>query len=112
MKRALMSKLLILCVFVLLATGCSEVAISGRKQFNIVPGSTMNSMSFKSYGEFLSQNKLSTDAEKTRMVKRAGARIQKAVEDYSANRFGNQGCRHLVRVHLGYDIGIYLSFRQ
>jgi predicted Zn-dependent protease len=82
MKRVLKSKLLILCALALLSTGCSEVAISGRQQFNIVPSSTMNSMSFKSYGEFLSQNKLSTDAEKTQMVKRAGAGIQKAVEDY------------------------------
>jgi predicted Zn-dependent protease len=82
MKRALISMLLIMCAVVLLASGCSEVAISGRKQFNIVPSSTMNSMSFSSYGEFLSQNKLSTNAEQTRMVKNAGARIQKAVEDY------------------------------
>ena len=44
----------------------------------------MNSMSFKSYGEFLAQNKVSTDTEQAQMVKRAGERIQKAVEDYSA----------------------------
>ena len=83
MKRAFISKLVILCVFVLLAAGCSEVAITGRKQFNIVPSSTMNSMSFQSYSEFLSQNKLSTNAEQTQMVKRVGARIQKAVENYA-----------------------------
>lgn len=76
--------MLIMCVLVLLAAGCSEVAISGRKQLNFVPGSTMNSMSFKSYSEFLSQHKLSTNAGQTQMVKRAGARIQKAVEDYCA----------------------------
>jgi predicted Zn-dependent protease len=44
----------------------------------------MNSMSFKSYGEFLTEHKLSTNAEQTQMVKRVGGRIQKAVEDYSA----------------------------
>lgn len=84
MKRALKSKLLILCALGLFSAGCSEVAISGRKQFNFVPSSTMNSMSFKSYGEFLGQNKLSADVEQTQMVKRTGARIQKAVEDYCA----------------------------
>ena len=83
MKRVLKSNLLILCAFALLSAGCSEVPISGRTQFNFVPGSTMNSMSFKSYGEFLSQHKLSTNAEQTQMVKRAGSRIQKAVEDYA-----------------------------
>jgi len=41
-------------------------------------------LSFKSYGEFLAQNKLSTNAEQTQMVKRVGGRIQKAVENYSA----------------------------
>ncbi|KPK42417.1 MAG: peptidase M48 [Phycisphaerae bacterium SG8_4] len=84
MRRHLKSKLLFLCALSLLSAGCSEVPISGRQQFNIVPGSTMNSLSFKSYGEFLAQNKLSTNAEQTQMVKRVGGRIQKAVENYSA----------------------------
>jgi len=65
-----------------LLSGCSEVAITGRKQFNIVPDSTMNSMSFQSYGEFLSSHKLSTNASQTNMVKRVGSNIQNAVEQY------------------------------
>ena len=84
MRTARKSKLIVLSGLLLLLSGCSEVAITGRKRFNIVPNSTINSMSFKSYGEFLSQHKLSTDTEQTQMVKRAGARIQKAVEDYCA----------------------------
>jgi len=44
----------------------------------------MNSMSFESYSEFLSQNELSTNVEQTQMVKRLGSRIQKAVEQYCA----------------------------
>ena len=84
MRIALKSKLIFLLGLLQLLSGCSEVAITGRKQFNIVPSSTMNSMSFKSYGEFLSQHKLSTNTEQTQMVKRSGARIQKAVEDYCA----------------------------
>jgi len=83
MKRAFVSRLLVLCVFALLAAGCSEVAITGRKQFNFVPSTTMNSMSFDAYDEFLSQNKLSTNAEQTQMVKRVGGRIQRAVENYA-----------------------------
>jgi predicted Zn-dependent protease len=39
-------------------------------------------MSLKQYDEFLKSNKLSTDQAQTRMVKRVGARIQKAVEQY------------------------------
>jgi predicted Zn-dependent protease len=43
----------------------------------------MNSLSFKSYGEFLAENKLSTNVEQTQMVKRVGTKIQRAVENYS-----------------------------
>jgi predicted Zn-dependent protease len=65
-----------------LLSGCTELEITGRKQFIIVPDSIMNSMSFQSYGEFLSTHKLSTNAEQTQMVKRIGSRIQNAVEQY------------------------------
>ncbi|MBW7992464.1 MAG: M48 family metallopeptidase [Planctomycetes bacterium] len=84
MKRTLKSKLFVLCGLLLLLSGCTEVAITGRKQFNLVPDSTMNSMGFQSYSEFLTKSKLSKDFSKTRMVKRVGSRIQKAVEQYCA----------------------------
>jgi predicted Zn-dependent protease len=82
MKNTRQRKLLVLCGLLSLLSGCSEVEITGRKQFNIVPDSTMNSMSFQSYGEFLSTHKLSTNAAQTNMVKRVGGRIQNAVESY------------------------------
>jgi len=84
MKHTLQTKLLVLCGLLLLLSGCTEVAITGRKQFNLVPDSTMNSMGFQSYSEFLTQNTLSKDYGKTQMVKRVGSRIQKAVEQYCA----------------------------
>ena len=84
MKRTVKSRLLTLCALALLLAGCSEVPLSGRRQFTIVPSSTINAMSFESYSEFLSQNKLSTNTQQTQMVKTVGARIQKAVEDYCA----------------------------
>jgi len=85
MKASLKSKLIILSGILLMLSGCSQVEITGRKQFNIVPDSTMNSMSFQSYGEFLSKSKLSTNTEQTQMVKRIGGRIQNAVEQYCTN---------------------------
>ncbi len=84
MKAALRLRMVVLCGLVLLQLSCSEVAITGRQQFNIVPDSVINSMSIQSYGQFLSQNKLSDNAQQTQMVKRAGSRIQKAVEQYCA----------------------------
>ena len=82
MKHTLLTKLFVLTGLLLLLSGCTEVEITGRKQFNIVPDSTMNSMSFQSYGEFLSENKLSTNAGQANMVKRIGGSIQNAVEQY------------------------------
>lgn len=82
MKPSLKLRLIILSGLMLLQPSCSQVEITGRKQFNLVPDSIMNSMSFQSYDEFISQNKLSGDAEKTAMVKRVGGRIQQAVEQY------------------------------
>lgn len=63
---------------------CSKVPITGRSQLNLIPSSEINSLSFQQYDEFLKQNKLSTDVQKTAMVKRVGLNIQKAVEDYFA----------------------------
>jgi predicted Zn-dependent protease len=48
-------------------------------------------MSFQQYDEFLKSHKLSTNQKQTAMVKRAGANIQKAVEQYMAqNNMSNQ----------------------
>ena len=63
---------------------CSTVPVTGRKQLNIIPGPTMLSMSLDQYDEVLKSSKLSQNQEQTRMVKRVGARIQKAVEQYFA----------------------------
>jgi predicted Zn-dependent protease len=82
MKAVLKSKIIVLFGLTLLLYSCSVVDITGRKQFNIVPDSIINNMSFQSYGEFLNQNKLSSNVEQAEMVKRVGNRIQIAVERY------------------------------
>ncbi|HUW18396.1 MAG TPA: M48 family metallopeptidase [Sedimentisphaerales bacterium] len=84
MKTMPKSKVLVMCSLLLFLSACSQVAITGRQQLNLVPDSVMNSMSFQSYAEFLSQSKLSADARQTQMVRQVGTRIQKAVEQYSA----------------------------
>ncbi len=66
----------------LLLQACSTVPLTGRKQFAFIPDSSMLSMSFDQYGQFLKENKLSTDAAQTDMVKDVGKRIQGAVETY------------------------------
>jgi predicted Zn-dependent protease len=68
----------------LLLSACSTVPITGRSQLNLIPGSSMLSMSLQQYDQFLKENKVSTNKEQTAQVKRVGARIQGAVERYFA----------------------------
>ncbi|MCF8145451.1 MAG: M48 family metallopeptidase [Deltaproteobacteria bacterium] len=75
--------LLVFMIFLL--ASCSTVPVTGRKQLALIPSSTMLSMSFQQYDAFLEENKLSTNQEQTRMVKRVGHNIQKAVEQYMAD---------------------------
>ena len=67
---------------ILLLLNCTTVPISGRRQLNIIPNSTMLSMSFQQYDTFLVEHKLSDDKQKTAQVKKVGHQIQKAVEAY------------------------------
>jgi predicted Zn-dependent protease len=78
------SRISFVCFVLLLLAGCTTVPITGRSQFNTVPDSLINSMALQEYNSFLRnpENKLSTDPEKTAMVKRVGRRIADAVERY------------------------------
>ena len=75
-------KIIILLIILLIITTCSRVLISNRRQLNLISNSSMLQMSFDQYGQFLEENVISTDKEKTNMVKHVGKNIQKAVEQY------------------------------
>lgn len=66
-------------------SACSTVPITGRSQLNLIPGSSMLSMSLQQYDQFLKEHKVSTNREQTQLVKRVGAKVQKAVEQYFAD---------------------------
>jgi len=87
MKTSIKLIVISLCGLLLLQSSCTEVEITGRQQFNIVPDSLINSMAFQSYREFLGQHKLSSNTEQTQMVKRAGSRIQAALERYCVENY-------------------------
>lgn len=70
----------------LLILACATAPVTGRKQLLLIPNSELNSMSFQQYSDFISSNKLSTDKLQTAMVKRAGVKIQRAVEQYFAQQ--------------------------
>ncbi len=77
-----MPRLFINLIVLLLLTACTTVPVTGRSQLNLIPGSSMLSMSAQQYGTFLKENKLSQDQQQVATVKRVGARIQGAVERY------------------------------
>lgn len=84
------TRFLTISVISLLLPACSTVPVTGRSHLNLIPGSSMMSMSAQQYGTFLKENKISQNQQQTAMVKRVGARIQGAVERYFAST-GLQG---------------------
>ena len=80
-----MKRFLFIIFISIIILSCSTVPITGRKTFNLIPESQMNAMSFSQYDEFLKTNKLSNNVTQTRMVKKVGYQIQKAVEQYFAD---------------------------
>ena len=81
-----MKKILIAFLGLLFVYSCSTVAVSNRTQIKLVPNSTMFATSFQQYDDFLKEHKLSTNQQQSQMVKRVGAKIQKAVEKYFADK--------------------------
>ncbi|MBU1101894.1 MAG: M48 family metallopeptidase [Bacteroidetes bacterium] len=73
-----------LFVFSFMIISCSTVALTGRNQLNFISSSEMLSASSQQYSAFMSENKLSSDANNSRMVKRVGSNIQRAVISYFA----------------------------
>ena len=82
MSRIVKFQMMTLCCVLLFVSACGQVAITGRKQLNLVPDSLMNAISLQSYNEFLSKSRLSSNARQTEMVKRVGGRIHGAVQQY------------------------------
>lgn len=69
-------------LLLLIATSCSSVLLTGRKQFAVIPNSQMFALSADSYSQVLSEIPLSNNAEYIESVKRVGAKINSAVYKY------------------------------
>jgi Zn-dependent protease with chaperone function len=82
MKKFFYTTLLI--VFI----SCSTVPLTNRKQFKAIPTSQMLSLSTESYNSVLQNEKLSNDKQATQNIRKIGARVTSAVEQYlrSINR--------------------------
>jgi predicted Zn-dependent protease len=82
----MIQKAFILLLAFTLLHGCATVPVTGRKQLNLVSASEINAMSAQQYQEVIKKGPLSTNQEQTQMIKRVGTRIQKAVEEYMAQK--------------------------
>ncbi len=76
------NKLFPIVMVSIILLSCATVPITGRQQLTLVPTSTLNSLSFQQYSEFMKTHKLSNNAQTTAMVKNAGNRIKDAVKTY------------------------------
>lgn len=75
-------KFLILFSALFYLYSCATVPISGRRQLNLVSNAEILPMSYDQYSQVIKNNQLSDHQEWTAMVKNAGKRIQRAVEQY------------------------------
>jgi predicted Zn-dependent protease len=65
---------------------CSPVAVTGRKQLNLVSNAEILPIVNQQYDSVIRKGPLSSNREQTEMVKRVGVKIQKAVESYMASK--------------------------
>ncbi|MGZ3918868.1 MAG: M48 family metallopeptidase, partial [Bacteroidia bacterium] len=83
MKKLTLSAVLLVSVFI----SCHKNAITGSHNLTLIPESEMITMSKTEYGQFLAKNPpLAASDERVQLVRRVGTRIQKAVEDYHAEK--------------------------
>jgi predicted Zn-dependent protease len=78
------ARIVLVLVTLVFAAGCATVPMTGRRQLSLVSDAEMNALSYQQYGQVIAESKLSSDPEATAMIKRVGANIQAAVEDYFA----------------------------
>ncbi len=73
---------ILLVLTLTLETSCSTVPITERKRVNIVDDNDILPASFAQYDTFLKENKISSDASKTREIQTVGRNIADAVDRF------------------------------
>ncbi|MFZ4583402.1 MAG: M48 family metallopeptidase [Paludibacter sp.] len=82
-----MKKVILLALITVMAVSCSKVILTGRKQLLLVSDAEVVAMSATAYKQMIDSVPLSKNAAQTALVKKVGANISKAVEEYlTANK--------------------------
>lgn len=82
----MLKKAILISIAGILCYACAKVAVTGRQQLSLVSNAEIVPVATQQYQEVLKKGPISTNKEQTEMVKRVGARIQKAVEKYMADK--------------------------
>jgi predicted Zn-dependent protease len=77
------------CGASLFMSSCSQVAISDRQQFNILPDSYLYSKTFSAYEKFKSENKLITGTKEYNSIVNIGHKISDSINYYYKQRGKN-----------------------
>jgi predicted Zn-dependent protease len=65
---------------------CTSVPVTGRNQLSLISNAEIIPMANQQYAEVIRKGPLSKNAEQTAMIRRVGVGIQKAVEQYMAEK--------------------------
>jgi predicted Zn-dependent protease len=82
----IMMRLALILTLLGVALACATVPVTGRRQLAVVSNGEILPMAAQQYQEIIRQGPLSKNQEQTEMIRRVGVRIQKAVEQYMAER--------------------------
>lgn len=83
----MINKFLILLIGGMLAIyACTTVPVTGRSQLSLISNAEIIPMANQQYAEVIKTGPLSRNAEQTAMIRRVGVNIQKAVEQYMAEK--------------------------
>lgn len=79
-------KVIVLLIGGLLMYACATVPVTGRNQLSLISNAELMPMAYEQYRQVIAKGPLSTNAQQTAMIKRVGVNIQKAVEQYMADK--------------------------
>ena len=83
----MLRRIILLWLVAIFTYACvATVPITGRRQLSLISNSEIIPMAEEQYRQVLSESKLSTNAQQVAWIKNSGQRIQKAVEQYMAEK--------------------------
>jgi len=86
-----MKKIILLSTVAILISACSSVVLTGRKQLILVSDAEVLSMSATAYKQLIDSVPISKNTVQTALIKKVGANISKAVENYlTANKLESE----------------------